>query len=319
MRAAVLALLVLSSAVAARDVPPLTGRVVDTADLLSPAAEAALTARLAAFEDSTSAQIVVLTIASLDGEVLEEYATRVFRTWGLGQKGADNGALLLVARDDRKLRIEVGYGLEGDLTDARSATIIRNDIVPRFRDGDFEGGILAGTEAILASASGAYVEDSAGDEPIPWWFAALFGGLFTILPLGALGAFLRTGIAGFWGTVVAGLIALFVGVFIAVGLAVSTQSPWLAVGALVVIPAVAMALDVWLERHPVYGPARRKRRERNRLIRDAQRKGKRSVMIDGVRVSVPAASSGSSGGGSSDSSFSGGGGSSGGGGASGSW
>ena len=111
----------------ALEVPPLTGRVVDRADVLSPATEAALTARLAAHEDSTSNQVVVLTVPSLDGEVLEPYATRVFRTWGLGQAAADNGVLLLVAVDDRQLRIEVGYGLEGDLTDALSGQIIRRE------------------------------------------------------------------------------------------------------------------------------------------------------------------------------------------------
>ena len=127
----------------ALDVPRLAGRVVDLGGVLDDATEAALTARLAAHEDSTSNQIVVLTIPSLDGEVLEAYATRVFRVWGLGQADRDNGVLLLVAVADRELRIEVGYGLEGALTDATAGSIIRNEIVPRFRDGDFDGGVLA--------------------------------------------------------------------------------------------------------------------------------------------------------------------------------
>ena len=122
-------------------VPPLTGRVVDRADILEPHIEASLTQRLAQFEDSTRAQVAVLTIPSLEDAVLEEYATEVFRTWGLGQADANNGVLLLIARDDRKLRIEVGFGLEGDLTDARAGQIIRNVIVPRFKTGDFNSGV----------------------------------------------------------------------------------------------------------------------------------------------------------------------------------
>ncbi len=168
---------------------------------------------------------------------------------------------------------------------------------------------------MIASVEGTEIAP-APDEPMPWWGALLFGTLFSVLPLGFLGGFLRTGLAGAWGTALAGLLGLVVGIFVAVGLAVATQLPWLAVGAFVLLPVGAMALDVWLERHPVYGPARRKRRERSRIIREAQRKGKRSVVIDGQRVSVPSVSSG---GGSSGGSFSGGGGSSGGGGASGGW
>ncbi len=315
MRAALL-LVVLASAASAHPVPPLTGRVVDAGDMLSPATEASITARLAALEDSTSTQIVVLTVPSLDGGDLEAFATNVFRAWGIGQKGSNNGALLLVARDDRKLRIEVGYGLEGDLTDARAATIIRETIVPRMRDGDPDAAVSAGVDAMIASVEGTEIAP-APDEPMPWWASLLLGGLFTMLPIGGLWGFLRTGIAGFWGTVVAGIIGLVAGAFVPTGVFIATGSWSLGLAAFVLLPVGAMVLDVWLERHPVYGPARRKRRERNRIIRAAQRKGKRSVVIDGVRVSVPSASSG--GGGSSGGGFSGGGGSSGGGGASGGW
>ncbi len=315
MRALALALLacLASAAAAAQPVPPLTGRVVDAADMLSPTTEAAITARLAAFEDSTSTQIVVLTVPSLGGSDLEAFSTDVFRTWGIGQTGSNNGALLLIARDDRTLRIEVGYGLEGDLTDARAATIIRETIVPRMRDGDPDAAVSAGVDAMIASVEGAEIAPAPG-EPMPWWGFVIFGGLFTVLPVGALWGFLRTGIAGFWGTVVAGIVGLLAGAFVAPGVAIVTGVPALSLAAFVLVSVGAMVLDVWLERHPVYGPARRTRRERNRIIRDAQRRGKRSVVIGGQRVSVPSASSSSSGGG-----FSGGGGSSGGGGASGSW
>ena len=216
MRAAVLLLLLVVSGVAAQPVPPLTGRVVDTADMLSPATEAAVTARLAAFEDSTSTQIVVLTVPTLGGGDLEAFATEVFRTWGIGQAGRDNGALLLIARDDRTLRIETGYGLEGDLTDARAATIIRETMVPRLRDGDPDAAVSAGVDAMLASVSGLEIEAPPGDQ-LPWWGAALMGVLFTVLPLGGLWAFLRTGVAGVWGTILAGLLGLFAGGFIALG------------------------------------------------------------------------------------------------------
>lgn len=138
------------------DVPPLTGRVVDLAHVL-PASEAdRLMADLQAHETTAGNQVVVLTLPSLEGELLEPFAHRVATTWKLGQKGTDNGALLLVALKERKVRIEVGYGLEGSLTDARSAQIIRGEIVPRFRAGDLSGGIVAGVAAILKTIEGTY-------------------------------------------------------------------------------------------------------------------------------------------------------------------
>ncbi len=317
MKAALLvALLVLASSARGQGVPALTGRVVDTAEILSPAVEAALTERLAAFEDSTTTQVVVLTVPSLGGAVLEEFATRVFREWGIGQEGRNNGALLLVARDDRQVRIEVGYGLEGDLTDARSATIIRTDIVPHFRDGDYDAGVLAGTEAILASVAGTYAEVPPVELPgWAWWIILpLFGVFFPSLPLALI---LRTNLAGVKGTVLAGAIGVFMGGFMSIPFAIALQSP-LGLFPLILVPVLAMALDVFLERHPVYGAARRARRRKAAILADAQRRGQRTVLIDGVSHAVPSRYSSSSSG-SSRSSYSGGGGSSGGGGASGSW
>jgi uncharacterized protein len=156
-----LALLVWSAA-DARDVPPLTGRVVDLAQVLPPAIAEELSSRLKAHEDKTTNQVAVLIIPSLEGEPLFDFSHRVATTWKLGQKGTDNGALLLVAMKDRKVRIEVGYGLEGALTDARSAQIIRNEIVPRFRAGDFAGGVTAGVDAVLKTIEGTY---TAPDRP----------------------------------------------------------------------------------------------------------------------------------------------------------
>ncbi len=138
------------------DVPALTGRVVDLAHVLSGSEAEKLTADLQTHETTTGNQVVVLTLPSLEGEPLEPFAHRVATTWKLGQKGTDNGALLLVALKERKVRIEVSYGLEGALTDAKSAQIIRNEIVPRFRSGDLPGGVIAGVAAILKTIEGTY-------------------------------------------------------------------------------------------------------------------------------------------------------------------
>jgi uncharacterized protein len=140
----------------ALDVPPLTGRIVDLAHALPTDLAATLTRELQEHETKTGNQVAVLILPSLEGEPLEEFSHRVATTWRLGQKGTDNGVLLLIALRDRKVRIEVGYGLEGTLTDLRSGHIIRNEIVPRFRAGDLPGGITAGVHAILNSVEGTY-------------------------------------------------------------------------------------------------------------------------------------------------------------------
>jgi uncharacterized protein len=129
--------------------PALTGRVVDEAGVLPAPLAARLTRELAAHEQRTGQQVVVAVVKSLNGRSIEEYGVDLGRAWGIGQKGSNTGAILLVAPSERKVRIEVGYGLEGDLTDAASATIIDQAILPRFRQGDIPGGIVAGTEDIL--------------------------------------------------------------------------------------------------------------------------------------------------------------------------
>lgn len=138
----------------AQTFPKLTGRVVDDANVLDPAQEAALSAKLEALEKQSSRQLVVVTLPDLQGYEIEEYGYQLGRKWGIGQaeNGSaekDNGALLIVAPNDRKVRIEIGYGLEGVLTDALSSQIIQQDILPRFRDKDLAGGIEAGTDAII--------------------------------------------------------------------------------------------------------------------------------------------------------------------------
>lgn len=136
------------------DFPKLTGRVVDAADLLSPEARARIDGKIKAHEDRTGDQVVVATVPSLQDRTVEDYANRLARAWGIGQKKTNNGVLLLVAPKERKVRIEVGYGLEGALTDALSKTIITTAITPRFRQGDFSGGVEAGVDAILPILAG---------------------------------------------------------------------------------------------------------------------------------------------------------------------
>lgn len=140
----------------ALDVPSLSGPVVDVAHVLPPATVEQLSQELRAHEAKTSNQVVVLIVPSLEGEPLFDFSHRVATTWKLGRKGTDNGVLLLVALKDRKVRLEVGYGLEGALTDARSAQIIRNEIVPRFRTGEFAAGITVGVRAVLSTIEGTY-------------------------------------------------------------------------------------------------------------------------------------------------------------------
>lgn len=153
---AVLSTVTVVSLASALDVPALSGRVGDPAHVLPASTVESLSAQLAAHETKTSNQVAVLILPSLEGEPLEEFSHRVATAWKLGQKGTDNGVLLLVAIQERKIRIEVGYGLEGVLTDARSAQIIRNDIVPRFRGGDLPGGVTAGVDAIVRTIEGTY-------------------------------------------------------------------------------------------------------------------------------------------------------------------
>jgi uncharacterized protein len=143
-----LMLLALAPAAQAQTFPTLTGRVVDDAKLLDAAQAAALTEKLATLEKQSGRQLVVATIPDLQGYDIADYGYRLGRAWGIGDKAKNDGALLIVAPNDRKLRIEVGYGMEGILTDALSSRIIRTAITPRFKAGDFPGGIVAGVDEI---------------------------------------------------------------------------------------------------------------------------------------------------------------------------
>jgi uncharacterized protein len=129
--------------------PALTGRVVDEAGILPAPARERITGWLEEYEKASKRQVVVVTVRSLQGYPIEDFGYRLGRSWGIGEKGSNTGAILLVAPTERAVRIEVGYGLEGDLTDAVSRSIIERDILPPFRQGNIEQGITAGTAALL--------------------------------------------------------------------------------------------------------------------------------------------------------------------------
>ncbi len=160
-----LALILFSSGWAvALEVPPLKSRVNDYASILSPATAQQLEAMLQNFEATDSTQIVLLTIPSLEGDSLENFSMRVVEAWKIGQAKLDNGALLLISKNDRKLRIEVGYGLEGKLTDLTSGRIIRDVITPRFKEGDFDQGVTNGLSAMMAAVKGEFTASPSSEK-----------------------------------------------------------------------------------------------------------------------------------------------------------
>lgn len=167
-------LLFMGNAATALDFPLLTGRVVDGANILSPGAEQKIEQALRNYEQSTSIQVVVVTTPSLQGLTIEDYGVQLGRHWQIGQKDKNNGLLLIVAPNEREVRIEVGYGLEGDMTDALAKEIITSIILPHFRENHMEEGILRGTEAILNVLAGNNITESslpdefvAEDKPFP--------------------------------------------------------------------------------------------------------------------------------------------------------
>jgi uncharacterized protein len=291
------------------DVPYLSGRVVDDADVLNSGTRARLSAVLKAHEQSTGNQIAVLTVPTIGDDSIEAYATKVFETWKLGQKGKDNGVLLVIAPKDRKLRIEVGYGLEGTLTDAAASRIIRNVITPQFKAGDFDKGVSDGVDAIIGALQGkpvaetaAATPDSSGDfihfsgPPLAWPERILLGafifgilGLFTVVGVmtPGMGWFLYAFLIPFW----AMFPIMIIGTRGALGL----------LGTYIVGYPIAkwiVGRSAWYEK----------------AAQDLKTKGTASV--GGFTFASGGSSGFSSGGGGG---FSGGGGSSGGGGASGSW
>lgn len=167
----------------AREVPQLNSRIVDEAGLLSAQTKTALITKLQEHENQTSNQVAILTINSLEEEILEEYSLKVAEAWKLGQKKNDNGVLLLIAVKEHQIRIETGYGLEKDLTDAEASQIIRNVISPQFKAGNYDNGIKKGVEAILAAIEGVYIpeKDNEDFEDIPVFFRLIFAFMFVIV------------------------------------------------------------------------------------------------------------------------------------------
>ena len=188
--AAILALLWLGIAALAANFPALSGRIVDQANIIPVETRAALEPKLAELETKSGIQLVVATVNSLDGDEIEPYANQLFRTWKLGEKTKNNGVLLLVAPNERRVRIEVGYGLEGTLTDALSKVIITNAVTPRFKAGDFGGGISRGVDdiiTVLTTDSSEWQKrpslrlDSPSSEQIPPWI--FVAGLIVVVAL----------------------------------------------------------------------------------------------------------------------------------------
>lgn len=193
--AALLALFcLLTPAWAAPNFPALTGRVVDDAHILSEPTRTALTQKLEALEQKTSRQLVVVTLPSLQGYEISDYGYQLGRHWGIGQKTLNNGALFIIAPNEKRVRIEVGYGLEPILTDAFSSVIIQGQVLPRFRQGDFNGGVMAGADALVAQLSlerseaearaAAAAQQGGGRQQggLPTWLVVLiFFGIFGLL------------------------------------------------------------------------------------------------------------------------------------------
>jgi uncharacterized protein len=174
--------------------PPLSGRVVDNGDLISDPKEQALADKLAALERDTTNQVVVVTVPDLQGYEIEDYGYQLGRAWGIGQAGKNNGVLLIIAPNERKVRIEVGYGLEGTLTDALSALIIQNDILPSLKQGAYERGIEQGVDAIerqlRLDPAEAQARATAAERPKsspPIGVAAVIAMIFVMLMLRMIG------------------------------------------------------------------------------------------------------------------------------------
>ncbi len=208
--------------VAAADVavPPLTGRVVDQTATLSKADIARLEQKLQAFEGRKGSQIAILIVPTTTPEAIEQYAFRVVEQWKLGRKRVDDGALLLIAKDDRKLRIEVGYGLEGALNDATAKRIIDEIITPRFKTGDFSGGINTGVDRMIRVIDGEPLPPPKPIERMSPGTLDALGEFFPVLIIGALvaGSVLRAMFGRLGGALLTGgglavLAWLFVGLW----------------------------------------------------------------------------------------------------------
>jgi uncharacterized protein len=299
------------------DIPYLTGRVNDNAQILSDSTCKSLTELLKEYEFRTTNQIVILTIPSLEGESIEDFANKVFNEWKIGQKDKNNGILIVVVPDERRMRIEVGYGLEGTMTDLSAGRIIRNIMTPRFREGDFNSGINDGTRAVIATLEGSKSAETAetnetGNSTEQSGFSDFENPDIPIAGRILLGAFIF-GIIGLF--TIIGIFTPGVGWFLYLFLI-----PFWAMFPIVVIGTTGalICLITYLIGYPAAKLYLRNKPWYKKAKTDLRTKGKASiggfmVTSGGSGGSWSSGSSGSGGG------FSGGGGSSGGGGASGGW
>ena len=194
------AIVVAAISLDAQNLPKPAGRITDLANIIDSATESELDSRLDQLEQRTSSEIAVVTVPSLDGVPIEDYAVRLFKEWGIGQAQTDNGVLVLVAPNEREMRIEVGYGLEGILPDGLAGQIIRENFTPRFRDNDYDGGIRDGLnrvidvvekQQVLTPEELARFNEGSGAD-FPEWALIPFFGLFVTIGFGMVGIGLRT-------------------------------------------------------------------------------------------------------------------------------
>ena len=299
------AIALIAASLEAQTLPKPAGRITDLANIIDSATESELDSRLDLLERKTSSEIAVVTVPSLEGVPVDDYAVRLFKEWGIGQAKTDNGVLVLVAPTEREMRIEVGYGLEGILPDGLAGQIIRESFTPRFRDNDYSGGIRDGVsrvidvvekQQVLSPEELARLNDSGGGD-FPEWAVIPFFGLFVTIGFGMVGLGVRTktGFPLLFGS-------FFGGMPLMMSLAFVGLSAWF-----ILLP---WALFVFAMGYRLGG---------RQSWRDAFRNGSGKGGSGGGWVMGGGSSSGSSSSSSGGSSSSFGGGSSGGGGASGRW
>lgn len=224
--AMVLFLATFSVSAFALEIPELKGRVNDYANMFKAQEVVAMETRLEKHEQETSNQIVVLTIPSLQGQVLEEFSIKVAEKWKIGQKGKDNGVIIIIAKDDKKIRIEVGRGLEGVLTDLLSGRIIQ-DMIPHFKNGNAYQGITVGIDNVIKAIAGEYKGDGKTGKKTDYTSEIAIGALFIVAV-----------IAGFVHLVFGGVVGAVGAPFIAVGL--------LHMGAWAILPAILVGFIIGL-------------------------------------------------------------------------
>lgn len=293
-------------ALAAQTLPKASGRVSDFANVIDPATEAEIDRQLDALEQKTSSEIAIATVQSLDGLSVEEYANRLFKEWGVGQAKTDNGVLVLVAIDDRAMKIEVGYGLEGILPDGLAGQVIREQFTPRFRDGDYAGGMRDGVTRLVEIVEKQQVLtpdelakfNEGGSDDIPVFLLVPFFGLFVTIGFGMAGIGIRTktGFPLLFGSFFGGM-PLLMSLLLMAKVSLFTLMPW---------AAIMFGVGFWLGGRKGWRDA----------FRDSG-KGGSGGSSSGWTMGSSSSSGGSSSSSGSSSSF--GGGSSGGGGASGRW